>query len=51
MTAEQKLKILEEAENSPLPRYVVPQKMGIAPSTYCRWRRACESDGIEDLKD
>jgi len=51
MTAEQKLQIIEQVQQSELPKRVALKRLGIAPSTYYRWRRAYERLGKRGLQD
>jgi len=51
MTAEQKRMVLEEVERSVVPKRVALRQIGVAPSTYYRWRRAYECDGRVGLED
>lgn len=51
MTAEQKLKILEQVKKSCLPKLVTLKKLGIASSTYYRWHqryKKYDKKGLED---
>ena len=51
MKPEQKRRILKEADRGIVPKRVTLKHMGIAPSTYYRWRRAYECEGLKGLKD
>jgi putative transposase len=51
MTAEQKQMVLEEVERSAVPKRLALRHIGIAPSTYYRWRRAYECEGLSGLDD
>jgi transposase InsO family protein len=51
MTAEQKLEIIRQVQNSCLPKQVTLRQIGIAPSTYYRWYRAYEKEGRRGLED
>jgi transposase InsO family protein len=51
MAAEQKLQVLEEVQSSGLSTRTVLRQMGIAPSTYYRWRGAYEREGLSGLED
>jgi len=51
MTAEQKRLILKEVDRSCASKRSTLQHIGIAPSTYYRWRRAYKRDGLEGLED
>lgn len=43
--------VLEEVEHSVVPKRLVLKHIGIAPSTYYRWRCAYERDGFKGLED
>lgn len=51
MTAEQKLEIIKQVQRSCLPKRTALKQMGIAPSTYYRWRRSVAKAGKHGLAD
>jgi transposase-like protein len=51
MTAQQKLEIIQQVQNSCLSKQATLTRMGIAPSTYYRWCRAYEKEGEKGLED
>ena len=51
MTAEQKLQILKQVQQGELPKRTALKQLGIAPSTYYRWRRSYERLGLSGLRD
>ena len=51
MTAEQKLKILEQVQKSCLPKLVTIKNLEIASSTYYRWQQLYKKYGKKGLED
>jgi len=51
MTSEQKRMVVEEVERGMVPACVALQHMGVASSTYYRWRKAYRRGGLEGLRD
>jgi len=51
MTAEQKRMVLEEVDRRVVPKRLALRHIGIAPSTYYRWRRAYEREGLKGVED
>jgi transposase len=43
--------VLEEVARSVVPKRLALHHIGIAPSTYYRWRRAYEREGLKGLDD
>ena len=51
MTPKQKRRILKEVDRGIVSKKITLKHMGVAPSSYYRWRRAYEREGLKGLED